>query len=131
TRAAGNATSTIPIVFIVGDDPIATGLIASLPRPGGNLTGVSLLTAELIPKRLELLLELVPHAQVVALLENPNLSAMEPIVRDAEEAARTKGVRLSFLTASTESEIDSAFATLVNLDTDALVVGTDPFFKTS
>ena len=126
--AAKGATSTIPVVFQTGADPVADGLVASLARPGGNLTGVSFLTVELMPKRLELLSELVPHARVIALLVNPNISAAERIIRDMQEAARAKGVQLPILEAANESEIDAAFASLVQLQAGALVVGTDPFF---
>jgi len=126
--AAKNATSTIPIVFTSGDDPVAAGLVASLARPGGNLTGFSILTGELTPKRLELLSELVPPAGVFALLVNPNNPTADPITRDMLEAARAKGVQLHILKGSTESEIDAAFATLVQLPGGALVVCTDPFF---
>jgi putative tryptophan/tyrosine transport system substrate-binding protein len=126
--AAKDATSTIPIVFTSGDDPVAAGLVASLARPGGNLTGFSILTEELTPKRLELLSELVPQVDVFALLVNPNYPTADPMIRDMREAARTKGMQLHILKASTESEIDVAFATLVQLQAGALVVGTDPFF---
>src|SRR5205085_4477579 len=91
-RAAKNATSTIPIVFYVGTDPVELGLVASLARPGGNLTGVSIQTGELMPKRLELLSELVPQASVIALLVNPNNSNTERMVRDMHEAAHAKRV---------------------------------------
>jgi putative tryptophan/tyrosine transport system substrate-binding protein len=127
-RAAKNATSTVPIVFIAGDDPVRQGLVASLARPGGNLTGVSFLIIELNPKRFELLQELVPQAGVIALLVNPNNPAIEPIVRDVQETARAKGVQLHILKASTESEIDTAFASLVQRQAGALLVATDPFF---
>jgi putative ABC transport system substrate-binding protein len=127
-RAAKSATSTIPIVFTSGDDPVATGLVASLARPGGNLTGVSFLDVELNPKRLELLSELVPQARVIALLVNPNNSNADRIMREVREAARAKGVQLPILKAGTESEIDAAFATLVQLQAGALLVGNDPFF---
>jgi putative ABC transport system substrate-binding protein len=123
--AAKSATSMIPIVFSSGDDPVELGLVASLARPGGNLTGVSIQVNELMPKRLELLSELVPQARVIALLVNPNNTSVE---RMMQEAARTKGVQLLILKVSTESEIDAAFATLVELQTDALLVGADPFF---
>jgi putative ABC transport system substrate-binding protein len=125
--AAKNATSTIPIVFSVGD-PIEAGLVASLARPGGSLTGFSVLSVELMPKRLELLCELVPHAKVIALLVNPNYSITERIIRDAQEAARAKGVQLPILKAGTESEIEVAFASLVQLQAGSLLVGADPFF---
>jgi ABC-type uncharacterized transport system substrate-binding protein len=127
--AAKNATSTIPIVFI-GGDPVALGLVASLARPGGNLTGVSLMNVELMPKRLELLSELVPQARVISLLVNPSSANAERMIRDVQEAARAKGVQLSILKVGTESEIDAAFATLVQLQAGALVVSPDPFFLT-
>jgi putative tryptophan/tyrosine transport system substrate-binding protein len=113
-RAAKRATSTIPIVFGSGD-PVGEGLVASLARPGGNLTGVSVLTIELMAKRLELLSDLVPQARVIALLVNPNDANADRITRDVQEAARQKGVQLPVLKAGTESEIDAAFATLVQL----------------
>jgi putative ABC transport system substrate-binding protein len=128
-RAAKSATSTIPIVFGSGD-PVGEGLVASLARPGGNLTGVSLLTVELMAKRLELLSELVARAGVIALLVNPNSPNTEPMIRDVQEAARAKGVQLLVLKAGAEGEIDAAFATLVQLQAGGLVVGTDPFFNT-
>jgi putative ABC transport system substrate-binding protein len=126
--AAKSATSTIPIVFIIGTDPVELGLVASLARPGGNLTGIAIMATELMPKRLELLSELVPQASVIALLVNPNNASAEPQTRDVQQASRAKGVQLRILKASTESEIDTAFATLVQLQAGALVVGTDPFF---
>jgi putative ABC transport system substrate-binding protein len=126
--AAKSATSTIPVVFIVGD-AVAAGLVPSLARPGGNLTGVSIFGFELMPKRLELLSELVPKAGVIALLVNPNSPAAERIMRDVQEAARAKGVQLHILKAGTEGEIDVAFASLVQLHVGGLVVGSDPFFN--
>jgi putative tryptophan/tyrosine transport system substrate-binding protein len=125
--AAKNATSTIPIVFIVGD-PIASGLVASLARPGGNLTGVGILMTELMPKRLELISELVPQAGVIALLVNPNNPSTERLIQDMQEAARVKGVQLPVLKAGAESEFESAFASFVQLHGDALVVSADPYF---
>jgi putative ABC transport system substrate-binding protein len=125
--AAKTATSTIPIVFAVGD-PVDLGLVASLARPGGNLTGVSTMAPELSPKRLELLSELVPQIGVIALLVNPSNSNTERTTRDMREAARAKGIQLHILIAGTESEIDTAFATLVQLHAGALVVGGDPSF---
>jgi len=125
--AAKNATSTIPIVFIAGD-PIATGLVASLARPGGNLTGFSELVLELMPKRIELLNELVPQAKVIALLANPSSPNFESTIRDAQDAAREKGVQLSILRTDSESEIDAAFASFVELHAAALIVGGGPFF---
>jgi len=127
-RAAKNATSTIPIVFDIPDDPVAAGLITSLNRPGANLTGVGTLAYELTFKRLQLLSELVPHASVIALLVNPKNPNVEAIVRNVPQAARTKGVQLPIVKAGTEGEIDAAFATLVDLHASALVVVSDPFF---
>lgn len=127
--AAKSATSTIPIVFTTGADPVAEGLVASLARPGGNLTGFSILVSELMPKRLELLSELVPQARVIACLVNPNNAASERGVRDLQEAARNKGVQVAIVKAGTESEIDAAFATLAQLHAGALVVDADPFFS--
>jgi putative tryptophan/tyrosine transport system substrate-binding protein len=125
--AAKSATSTIPIVFSVGD-PVGNGLVTSLARPIGNLMGVSILTVELMPKRLELLSELVPQADLIALLVNPNNATTERSMRDVHDAARAKGVQLHILKAATESEIDAVFATLVQLQAGALLVGTDSFF---
>jgi len=128
-RAAKSATSTIPIVSVFGGDPVADGLVASFARPGGNLTGLSILVRELMPKRLELLAEMVPQAGVIALLVNPSNPNAERIIREVQEAARTKGVQLHVLKAGTEGEIDAAFATLVQLHAGALVVAADPFFN--
>jgi putative ABC transport system substrate-binding protein len=114
-RAAKNVTPTVPIVFVSGGYPAELGLVASLARPGGNLTGVSILAAELTPKRLELLSELVPQAAVIARLVNPNNPQSEGVVRDMQEAARAKGLQLHILKAGIESEIDAAFASLVQL----------------
>jgi putative ABC transport system substrate-binding protein len=127
--AAKSATATIPIVFSSGDDPVRNGLVVSLARPGGNLTGVSFLLVELNPKRLELLSELVPQAKAVALLVNPNSPTAERIMRDVQEAARAKGVQLHILKAGTEGEIDAAFASLVQLQAGAIVAAADPFFN--
>ena len=127
--AAKNATSTIPIVFSSGVDPVERGLVASLARPGGNLTGFTIVSLELMPKRLELLSELVPQASVFALLVNPNNAGTEPMIRGVQEAARATGVRLHVLKAGTESEIDTAFSTLVQLHAGALAVSADPFFN--
>jgi putative ABC transport system substrate-binding protein len=123
--AAKNATSTIPIIFSFAGDPVAAGLVASFARPGGNLTGAAIMMAELTPKRLELLSELVPQARVYALMVNPNHPGTEPTIRGVQEAARVKGVQLHVLKAGTESEIDAAFASLVELHVDALVVSND------
>jgi ABC-type uncharacterized transport system substrate-binding protein len=126
--AAKSATSTIPTVFITGGDPVADGLVTSLARPDGNLTGLGFMSNELMPKRLELLSELVPQADVIALLVNSNNPNTERTIRDMQEAARTKGVQLPILKAGTESEIDAAFATLAELHAGALFVGGNSFF---
>jgi putative ABC transport system substrate-binding protein len=126
--AAKDATPTIPIVFITGGDPVEQGLVASLARPGGNLTGFSLLVGELIPKRLELLSELVPRASVIALFVNPNMADTERIIRDMQEAASAKGVQLHILRVGGESEIDAAFASVAQLRAGALLVAGDPLF---
>jgi putative ABC transport system substrate-binding protein len=126
--AAKNATSTIPIVFVAAD-PVGMGLVASLARPGGNLTGFSIVAGKLNPKRLDLLSELVPQAGVIALLVNPNNPNAERITRDVRGAARAKRLECHILKASTEGGIDAAFAALVQLHAGALVVGADPFFR--
>jgi len=122
------ATSTIPIVFAVGFDPLAFGLVSSLSRPGGNLTGVSILDVEIGPKRLELLRELIPTATVVALLVNPTTPAAEAIARDVQAAARVLGLQLHVLHAANDRDFDAVFATLAQLRADALIIGGDPFF---
>jgi putative ABC transport system substrate-binding protein len=128
-RAAKTATTTIPIVVEVGIDPVEFGLVAgSLARPGGNLTGVGFLTVELMPKRLELLSELVPQAGAFVLLVNPTNENAERVVRDGRDAARAKGVQLTILKAATENEIDTAFATVAQLRAGGLLVSPDPFF---
>jgi putative ABC transport system substrate-binding protein len=121
--AAKSATSTIPIVFTGISDPVATGLVPSIARPGGNLTGFSPFIFELMPKQLELLTELVPRARVIALFVNPNDPRTEGSIRDLQEAARAKGVQLQILKASSEIEIDSGFAALVQQHSSALLVG--------
>jgi putative ABC transport system substrate-binding protein len=121
--AAKGTTSTIPIIFLSAGDPVEQRLVASLARPGGNITGVSVLSVELTAKQLELLSELVPQARVIALLVNPNNANTEPMIRNAQEAASTKGVQLHILKAGTESEIDAAFTTFIQLQAGALVVG--------
>jgi putative ABC transport system substrate-binding protein len=125
--AAKNATSTIPIVFFDVGDPVGYGLVASLARPSGNLTGFSNLTLELTPKRLELLCELVPEARAIALLVNPDNEMTEKHIRMTQEAARVKGIQLSVLKAATEGEIDTAFASLGQLQAGGLVVEADAF----
>jgi putative ABC transport system substrate-binding protein len=127
--AAKAATTTIPIVFIAPEDPVRLGLVTTFARPGGNLSGINLLSGELAATRLELLRELVPRAAHVAVLVNQaNVASSETTVRDVEAAARASGLQIQVLKASTNREIDAAFATLARERTDALFVGSDPFF---
>ena len=128
--AAKSATTTIPIVFEMGADPIAMGLVGSLNRPGGNLTGVSSLNVEVTPKRLEILHELVPTAAVVAVLVNPTSPTADSQWKDLQAAARALGLQLHVLHASTEGEFDTVFVTLLQLRAGGLVVASDTFFAT-
>jgi ABC-type uncharacterized transport system substrate-binding protein len=127
-RAAKRATATIPIVF-ESLDPVLEGLVASLARPGGNLTGVSLIDAELMPKRLQFLSELVPQAKVFALLVNPNAAAAAAVVNNAKAAARARGIELHVVKAGTYREVEAVFATLYALRIDALLIDTDPLLN--
>ena len=128
-RAAKAATTAIPIVFGVGEDPVKLGLVASLARPGGNLTGINFLANELAVKRLALLHELVPKAVRIAVLVNPaNVPATESTLRDLPDAARAIGLQVQVLNASTSGEIEAAFATLVHDRVDAVYVAGDTFF---
>jgi len=127
--AAKAATTTIPIIFFTAANPVEIGLVANLARPGGNLTGVTTLGLEVGPKRLELLHELVPAATTMALLVNPtSLALSERTTRDLQTAARALGLKIHVLHASTEREIDSAFATFAQLRAGGLVIGPDAFF---
>jgi putative ABC transport system substrate-binding protein len=126
--AARAVTATIPIVFFSGGDPVMLGLVASLNRPGGNITGVSGLTHPLGPKQLELLRELVPNASVIAVLINPTGVSTTLDTRDLEDAARAIGQRIHFVSASTEAEIDAAFANLVQQRAGAVLVDAGSFF---
>ena len=126
--AARDATSTIPIVFEVGADPVETGLIPSLSRPGGNVTGVTNLNVELGPKKLELLHELIPTATIIGLLLNSANPSSEIASKDMRAAARSLGVELDVRRASTEREIDGIFASLIQSRVGGLVIGPDPFF---
>jgi putative tryptophan/tyrosine transport system substrate-binding protein len=127
--AAKAATTTIPIVFEIASDPVELGLVASLAQPGGNITGVTSLNAQVGPKRLELLHELVPTATVVGLLVNPtNPNEAEPTTKNLQAAARSLGLEMHVLHASAEGDFDAAFATLIQLRAGALAIGTDPLF---
>jgi len=127
--AAKAATNNIPIVFIAPEDPVRLGLVTSLARPGGNLSGINLLSGELAGKRLELLRELVPEAtRVTVLVNQANVSTTETTLRDVEAAARSMGLQVEVSKASTSHEIDAAFATLARAPSTTLFVGNDPFF---
>jgi putative ABC transport system substrate-binding protein len=127
--AAKAATATIPIVFLVGKDPVDLGLVASIARPGGNLTGVNFLTTELAAKRLELLRELVPALSRIAVLVNPaDLANTDPILSDVDAAARALGLQTTVYKANTIAEIDAAFAGMSREKPDALFVGGSPYF---
>jgi len=126
--AAKAATTTIPIVFLVSNDPVSLGLVASIARPDGNATGVNLVSAELAAKRLELLRELVPTAVRIAVLVNPNSPVTESTLKDLEAAARVMGLQIQIIGASTVREIEAAFSGFVRERPDALFVGPDPLF---
>jgi putative ABC transport system substrate-binding protein len=126
---AKTATSTIPIVFTIGTDPVQLGLVASLNRPGGNVTGAVSLNAELAPKRLELAHELVPTATAVVLLVNPADPSVDTMLRASQAAAVTLGLQLHVLRASTDREIDAAFTSFIQLRASVLVIHTDAFFN--
>jgi putative ABC transport system substrate-binding protein len=125
--AAKAATTTIPIVCTLGGDPVETGLVASLNKPGGNLTGTTIMAVEMGPKRLDLARQLVPNATAVAMLVNPNFPTASAEAREVQTAARPAGIQINLLNASTEREIDNAFTTAVEQRSGALIIGTDPF----
>ncbi len=129
-RAASAATSAIPVVFVVGSDPVRDGLVGSMSRPDRNLTGIAFLAVDLTPKRLELVSELVSQTKIVGLLTNPTNAAEERVVTDAHAAARIAGLRLEVLPASNDGEIDAAFATALQRQAGALLVSPDTFFTT-
>ena len=128
TPAAKVATSTIPIVFVAGDDPVNAGLVASLNRPDGNVTGVTFTTAPLDAKRLQLLHELVPKVAIITVLLDPNARAFEAELRALEEAARVLGLKMLVVKAESDREFDAAFASFVQAGVGALLVSTGPFF---
>ena len=125
--AAKAATATIPIVFTLGGDPVESGLVASLNRPGSNLTGTTIMTTEMGSKRLDIIRQLVPKATVIGMLINPNFPMASAEVRDVQDAARPLGIQINVLNASTGSEIETAFANVIQQKADALIVGTDAF----
>jgi ABC-type uncharacterized transport system substrate-binding protein len=124
--AAKAATASIPIVFTLGGDPVETGLVASLARPGGNLTGTTIMAVEMGPKRLDFIRQLVPNITAIAMLINPNFPTALAEARGVKDAARPFGIQITVLNASTKNEIDTAFADLIQQKTGALMVGTDP-----
>jgi putative ABC transport system substrate-binding protein len=128
--AAKAATTTIPVVFTTTGDPVQMGLVASLSRPGGNITGVTRLNVEVAPKLLELMHEIVPTATRIALLVNPTGPNAETLSKEIEAAARVLGVEVTVLHGATESDLDKVFSTFAQLSAGALVIGTDPFFTT-
>jgi putative ABC transport system substrate-binding protein len=128
-QAARSATTTIPIVFTTGNDPVQSGLVSSLNRPGGNVTGVTLISTELVAKRIELLGELIRSAKLMAVLMNANNPGNETEVREAQNAAHILGYQIRVLRISTERDFESAFAALIEQRVDALLVTTDPFFE--
>jgi putative ABC transport system substrate-binding protein len=125
--AAKAATTTIPIVCTLGGDPVETGLVASFNRPGGNLTGTTIMTLEMASKRLDLVRQLVPNATAIGMLVNPKFPTASAEAREVQDAARSRGIQSNLLNASTESEIDAAFTTAVEQRNGALIIGTDPF----
>jgi ABC-type uncharacterized transport system substrate-binding protein len=129
TRAAKSATASIPIIFVVGVDPVATGLVSSLNRPGGNTTGVTFYDIPITGKRLALLRELVPNAEIIAILQDPNSSGFEPETHQIEATARGLGQKIIFVKAGSEQEINAAFSTITKSGSGALFVGGGPFFN--
>ena len=126
--AAKSATATIPIIFAIGSDPVESGIVTSISRPEGNITGVGFVSVALGAKRLELLRELTPKMKAIAFLVNPNNPNAEPQIKDTKAAIASLGLQLSVLAASSERDLDAAFTTLVMQQSDALVVSADPFF---
>jgi len=129
-KAAKQATSTIPIVFVIGSDPVTLGLVGSYNRPGGNVTGINILTNSMEPKRLGILHDLLPQASRIAALVNPKFPAAATQLKDMGRAAQAIGMETEIFRASTESEIDAAFQSMVRRQMPALIVAADPFFNT-
>jgi putative ABC transport system substrate-binding protein len=129
-KAAKAASSTIPIVFEVGNDAVEAGLVESLARPGGNATGLNILFTQLTAKRLELLCKLLPGAKNITLLVNPKSPTAAPSIRDAQAGASSQGVQLSILNASNDDEVETAFAEFGKIRSEGLIVAADPFFDT-
>jgi putative ABC transport system substrate-binding protein len=129
-QAAKNATTTIPVVFTSGADPVATGLVASLSRPGGNISGMSLLAAEMATKRLELMRDLLPRVRAIAMITNPAFPGSHSEMAEVEAAGRSVGMQTHKVVASSPSDLDAAFATISQLSVDAFTVGADGFFIT-
>jgi ABC-type uncharacterized transport system substrate-binding protein len=127
--AAKAATATIPIVFVTGADPIKFGFVASFNRPGGNISGIWIVSTVLAQKRMQLIRELLPKAELIALLVNPTSPVAEPQTRDAQAAADALGLKLSVLSAVTENDFDQVFATLIQQQADALFISADPFLS--
>ncbi len=127
--AAKAATTSIPIVFECGGDPVQSGLVKSLNRPGGNMTGVSQMTIELVPKRLQIMRELIPNATTIAMLVNPKARSTQSAEDEASAAAQPLGIQIQFLKTGTEGELADAFATLVGQRNNAVIVTPDPFFN--
>jgi putative tryptophan/tyrosine transport system substrate-binding protein len=127
--AAKAATTTIPIVFTIGGDPIKLGLVKSLSRPAGNITGVTRFNVDLVPKRLQLLQDSIPHLTVAALLVNPSNPNTQTVLREVQEAARSFNIQLHFLQAHSDAELDMAFGSLRQLGAAALLIANDPFFN--
>jgi putative ABC transport system substrate-binding protein len=128
-RAAKTATTSIPIVFVTGADPVTSGLVSSINRPGGNVTGVSFYDVPVLGKRLALLRELVPAAETIAVLQDPNFAVYDAEAHELEDAARTLGQKILVFKAGREQEIDSAFAAIAHSGAGALHVGAGPFFN--
>jgi putative ABC transport system substrate-binding protein len=128
-RAAKSATATVPIVFTSGSDPVEAGLVASLNRPGGNVTGAVLISSTLVAKRIELLRELIPRADLIAVLANANNPSADFEVNEAQDAARSLGLKIHVVRVRNERDFDQAFASIVQQHPGALLVTTDPFFE--